>query len=259
MCPISEHDQRTLLRRTMPGSFLFRMPRHTPTVIKTTAHDLQCPRQAKYFDQFPELINCTPRLPLASRLSPVIDITGKFRIVFAAGISGKIIQICIALFFQIRFLTAIVGIIISKFYVFLQLISCSFFLLFCFFFIIFVKQIHIHVSADPGNFSLAGILPADSLLRLKACLHSSIIICRVSGKPQVIGFQFCTQNILIPVYITINSDPVSCFFDIIQKNHRNLLDCLFSKFSLFLPFQIIEYRKIQCAPVKDCECFFCFF
>lgn len=101
MCSISKNDQCSFFRCFFPCTIIFCMFRHTSTVIKTASHDLQSFFQSKYFYQFPELINSTPWLPLTSRLSPPVDIPRKFCIIIASCIPRKIIQICIASFFQI--------------------------------------------------------------------------------------------------------------------------------------------------------------
>ena len=91
----------------------------TLAVVEAAAHDLQSLRQSEHFYQFPELINCTPRLALASWLIPVIYIAGKLGVVLVTSVLGKIIQISITFFLQIWFCAAIVGVIISKLGMFL--------------------------------------------------------------------------------------------------------------------------------------------
>ena len=101
MCSISKNDQCAFFRCFFPCTIVFCMFRHTSTVIKTASHDLQSFFQPEYFYQLPELINRTPWLSLASWLSPAVDISRKFCIIIASCIPRKIIQICIASFFQI--------------------------------------------------------------------------------------------------------------------------------------------------------------
>ena len=118
-------------------------------------------------------------------------------------------------------------------------------------FVIFIKYIPVNLCSNSWNGCFNGILPAYTKIRPETLLQCSIVIGRISGDPAVVFFKSCCQYILIPVYITVDTDFVPCYLNFFQECQGNLFHRSASKFSLLRPFQIIKYRKIQFPLIQD--------